>query len=77
MVLWGFAQPIAPAILAIGRPGASLVAHSQAALVYLAMLILLVPEMGIIGAGWAMFSLYACWAGVMLFAYQKLVPRTQ
>jgi O-antigen/teichoic acid export membrane protein len=75
MVVWGFVQPFAPALLATGSPGPVLFAHSIAAAFYLIMLIVLVPGQGILGAGWAMLSLYTIWGGLVLLAYQRIVPR--
>ena len=75
MVIWGFVQPFAPALLAAGSPGSVLLAHSIAAVFYLVMLIILVPSHGIFGAGWAMLSLYAIWGGLILVAYARVVPK--
>ncbi len=75
MVVWGFVQPFAPALLAASSPGPVLFAHSIAAAFYLIMLLVLVPSQGILGAGWAMLSLYAVWGGLVLLAYQRIVPR--
>ena len=75
MVIWGFAQPYAPAVLALGQPTRLLLVHTFATCVYMALLFALVPKLSIIGAGLALCALYLVWGLLVFYAYQKQVPR--
>jgi len=75
MVVWGFAQPFAPAVLAVGRAWRLTAAHFVSACVYLSLIVSLVPVFAVAGAGWAMLGLYVVWGLVVFWTYQVFVPR--
>lgn len=67
MVVWAFAQPLSPAMMAMRKPGVSLVVHIFTVAFYLIILVLLIAELGLVGAGIAMFLFYIVWATAMYF----------
>ena len=71
MVIWGFVQPFSPAILALHKAETLLAIHAIAALAYLTGLIVLVPEIGAVGAGWALTLLYVTWGALAAFFYAR------
>jgi O-antigen/teichoic acid export membrane protein len=66
MVVWGFAQPLSPVMMAMRKPEISLVVHLVTTLAYVIMLALLVWKTGLVGAGVALFLFYLLWSSVML-----------
>lgn len=67
MVVWAFAQPLSPAMMAMRKPGVSLAVHVFTVAFYLAILVLLIAELGLVGAGVAMFLFHVAWAIAMYF----------
>jgi O-antigen/teichoic acid export membrane protein len=66
MVVWGLAQPLSPAMMAMRRPGQSLMVHLVTTSAYVATLYLTVPFYGLLGAGISMFLFYVLWSTIML-----------
>lgn len=66
MVVWGLAQPLSPAMMAMRRPGLTLVVHLVTTAAYVAALYCTVPSYGLIGAGVSMFLFYVLWSSIML-----------
>lgn len=75
MVIWGFAQPLSPAMMAIRRPGVSLVVHVLTTSFYMLLIFGLVPAYGLAGAGMAMFVFYLVWALSMTAIVAKFVAQ--
>jgi len=73
MVVWGFAQPLAPAMMAIRRPGVSLGVHGLTTGLYIALIYSFVPAYGLAGVGMAMFLFYLIWALSMTAMVAKYV----
>tara|TARA_A100001015_G_scaffold321369_1_gene451769 strand:- start:4222 stop:5550 length:1329 start_codon:yes stop_codon:yes gene_type:complete len=68
MVVWGFAQPLAPALLSMDKPKVSFAIHMLTTLSFLALLSVLIPSYGIVGAGISHFLFYFLWSLSMLSA---------
>lgn len=71
MVIWGFAQPLAPAMMAIRRPGVSLIVHVLTTAFYIILLFIFVPNFGLTGAGIAMFVFYFFWSIAMIVVVSR------
>ncbi len=67
IVIWAFAQPLSPAMMALGKVQTNLYIHFITTLVYIAMLWILSGLMGLSGAGIAIFIFYGIWSASMLF----------
>lgn len=66
VAIWAFAQPISPAMLALGRARDNLIVHLGTSLFYIAMLYMGGIYAGLAGAGAALFVFYCLWSGAML-----------
>jgi len=73
MVIWGFAQPLSPAMMAIRRPGVSLTVHLITTIIYILLILGFVPEYGLPGAGMAMFIFYLVWTFSMTVMVNRFV----
>ena len=71
MSVWGFAQPIAPGLMALGEVGAMLMNHFVAAAIYLLALWTLVPEIGMVGAALSFVIFQALWALISWFTLRR------
>ena len=60
-----------PALVAIGRPGAALIARSVASLLYLALLAVMLPWLGAIGAAWATLAATLISTALLWWAYRR------
>ncbi len=65
MVVWGIAQPLSPVMMALRKPGVSMMVHLVATLAYVALLTLLVWKLGLVGAGVALLLFYLLWSCAM------------
>ncbi len=61
-----------PLLLAMGKATQALVAIGAAALVQVAILVVLLPELGIVGAGIAYSASYLVWSSVMVLSVKPL-----
>jgi O-antigen/teichoic acid export membrane protein len=79
VVIWAFAQPLPPALLALGKVRTNLTVHAVTSVAYLAVLWILTRSQGLAGAGLAYFLFYGLWSAAMLAALgatlRKLVAR--
>lgn len=73
MVVWGLAQPLSPAMMAMRRPGQSLMVHLVTTSAYVAALYLAVPVYGLLGAGVSMFLFYVLWSTIMLVVVSRQI----
>lgn len=73
MVVWGLAQPLSPAMMAMRRPGQSLMVHLVTTAAYVAALYLAVPVYGLLGAGVSMFLFYMLWSTIMLVVVSRQI----
>ena len=76
MVVWGFTQPFSPGLMALGAVGRMLLNHVVAAGCYVALLLVLIPQMSYVGAAWAMVGLYCVWGALTLVTYTACVSRS-
>jgi O-antigen/teichoic acid export membrane protein len=77
MVIWAFAQPLAPALLALGKARTNLFVHAGTTVVYIVLLWDMGQRWGLEGAAAAMFIFYALWSASMfgfLLAQMKKIP---
>jgi O-antigen/teichoic acid export membrane protein len=65
MVIVAFAQPLGPALMALGKVGEKFLVHLVSAGTYLVLLVAFLSAWGLIGAGVALFCFYALWCGLM------------
>lgn len=70
MVAWAFSQPLSPAMLALGRPGVSLIIHIVTTIIYIGLLWGLTTSFGLVGAGLALMIFYIVWSLSMFFAFK-------
>lgn len=63
-VVWGFVQPLSPALISMGQVKTNLIVHSLTALCYLLMLLGFSHILGLEGAGLALFLFYLLWGSV-------------
>jgi O-antigen/teichoic acid export membrane protein len=65
-VVWALSQPLAPAMIALGRPGDTFLIHLLTTLLYCILVYFLTSVIGIEGAGIALFIFYVIWSLMML-----------
>ncbi len=70
LVAWGFAQPLAPGLMALGAPGKLFVVNLVATCVYLVVLLVLTPDLSHVGAALAMASLHVSWGLTAVLMYR-------
>jgi O-antigen/teichoic acid export membrane protein len=75
MVVWAFAQPLAPAMLAIGQYNATFRIHVMTTLGYIGLLYVMVNNFALIGAGIAFLAFYVSWAICMGVAFRGRISR--
>jgi O-antigen/teichoic acid export membrane protein len=66
MVVWGCAQPLSPAMMALGKTSITLYIHLTTTISYLIALLLLCQTFGLTGAGISLFAFYIAWSLTML-----------
>jgi O-antigen/teichoic acid export membrane protein len=66
MIIVAFAQPLGPAMMALGKVGVKFLVHLLAAVIYIILLVAFLSAWDLIGAGVALFCFYALWCGLML-----------
>ena len=71
VVVWGFAHPLGPALLALGFAGRFLLIHGLFTAAYLAMTAGFAETMGATGAAIAYFVFFLSWGASMLWIVQK------
>lgn len=67
MVIWAFAQPLSPAMMALGKVGSSFIIHTLTTVTYVSLLFISVKFFGLSGAGLALFLFYLLWSASMYF----------
>lgn len=71
IVIWAFAQPLSPAMMALGRVQTNLNIHLITSLVYVVMLCFIPERFGLVGAGLCLFIFYGMWSSLMFLSFQK------
>lgn len=66
MVIVGFAQPLGPAMMALGKVGVKFLVHLLTAVVYIILLVAFLSAWDLVGAGIALFCFYALWSGLVM-----------
>ena len=74
-VAWAFEHPLAPALLALGRPQWGMVLHLATSLLYLAAIFYLTLFLGLVGTGVATALFYLIWGIAVLGAVWISFPR--
>jgi uncharacterized membrane protein len=67
--------PLTPVALAHGEPGSNLRAHLLANVAYLAVLVPLLPAVGLVAAGIAYLVYYLVWSSTMLLYTREMSRR--
>ena len=75
VVVAAAAFPLQPAMLSMGRPHISFWVHIATTIIYLTVLLVVLPIMGLIGAGVAYLVYYISWSFTMLFIEAILISR--
>ncbi len=70
-IAWGFAQPLSPAMIAMGKVKSNLLIHTVTTLSYMAMLMVMIPMWGLIGTGIAFFLFFLLWSGATYSVLQR------
>ena len=73
MVIWAFAQPLSPAMMALGKVGSLLVIHIITTVLYIIMLAVASKYFGLLGAGISLTIFYFLWSGSALFSFMKSI----
>lgn len=73
MAVWGFAQPLAPALYSIGVYKVIFKIHLSTAIFYLAMLFPMTKWLGLFGSAWAFTIFYFAWSGLMFITLVKQI----
>lgn len=68
MIVWAFAQPLAPGILSLGKPQVNLIIHLVTTIIYIFLLYFLTKYFNITGAGIAYLLFYIIWSISMFVA---------
>jgi len=76
MVVWGIAQPLSPVMMAIRKPGLSMIVHLATTIFYVITLVFFVSQLGLIGAGVALLLFYVIWSTAMLAVAAKQLGRS-
>ena len=77
MVVWGIAQPLSPVMMAIRKPGLSMIVHFATSVFYVITLAMLVSQTGLIGAGIALLLFYVAWTVSMLAVVAKQIGKSR
>lgn len=73
VTIWAFAQPLAPAMMALGQVQTNLHIHLTTSLAYIGILWFSASAYGLVGAGIALFLFYNLWSISMLFAFKRTI----
>ncbi len=73
IVTWSFAQPLAPAMMALGKVQTNLYIHLTTSLAYVVILWFSAHHFGLNGAGIALFVFYNLWSLSMLIFFKKTI----
>lgn len=76
-VVWAFAQPLSPAMMALGKVQISFAIHVITTVLYVAMVIGFAQMWGLTGAGVALLVFYGIWAISMYQALKIMVNQVQ
>ena len=75
VAVWAFAQPLAPAMLSLGKAKTNLYVNKLTSVFYVVVLFYLSQQYGAVGAGFTLFVFYVFWSscmlGVFLFSIKK------
>lgn len=71
MVVWALAQPLSPAMMALGKVEISLVIHLATSVAYVLVLVAGVSLMGLVGAGVSLLFFHMSWSVTMWFAIRR------
>jgi O-antigen/teichoic acid export membrane protein len=74
VVVWGFTQAYAPALMSLGAVGRSLLIHAATSIVYFFALIALVQEFAAHGAAWATVLFNVLWGVLTIAVFRASVP---
>ena len=77
MVVWGFAQPMSPGMLAIGKTRTMFKIHLMATAFYLPVMYLLVQYFKVTGAGIALFLFFTLWATLVAISLTANIKKLQ
>jgi O-antigen/teichoic acid export membrane protein len=75
VVVWGFAQPLAPAMMALGKVNINLYIHLVTSIFYIFMLWIFTSMFQVAGAGFSLFIFYGIWSISMLISFKIQLNR--